>query len=170
MSERGIDRSRLGPETRAILHALKPIYPERFNDAIWEFDRLGLTNRYRVYLRSEYSADRGITMTAATVTTQLTIPFSHEWLRCDMYHTDNLYAAGIDQWIGDLYRKVGLVPELLRMRDHVFTIDTDESVMTVLFENPDCWSFEPSTYDLDLFGSNTHIIFPLFYVRRLGEE
>lgn len=156
-------QGRHGPETRALLLALAriaPEYPETLMVGPWRFVRCG-ADFYRVVMEQNE-----IVMTGADVVTQLRIPFPFRWLRTDFYHTDAAGDASQDAVYYSIQRPAGTLEPLNAFMEILITkYDiTDAEFGENWGENFD---YEPSVWNLLLNSTNTDLIFPIFYIRRL---
>lgn len=156
--------TRLGPETKAIIEAIHGTkdMAEKFNVGVWTFERIGKTNKYKVYITADPNA---IVMTGADVTTQLQIPFPHRWGHIHFYHTDAAYAISLAYLRATLRREVGTMFPA-RFSDELFCEFVINSHMFLeMFDEP--FYFEASTYNVILNTTVTQLIFPLFYIEKL---
>jgi len=169
-----MEKSRLGPETKAMLEAINELnatvkavgqpkdMAARYLGAVWTMVRIGNTDVYKVYITA---APNGIVMTAADVVTQLAIPFPHKWIRIHFYHTTVAYVASVDALAIILRRRAGtLTPE-------TFSEDLYNEAAVVASRITEVYggdfTYEAGTYDLTLNTTATHLIFPLFYIQKL---
>ena len=164
-----MEKSRLGPETKAIIaavHEAAGINIENmagnFLGAIWTMVRIGNTNIYKVYITA---APNGIVMTGAAVTTQIAVPFPHRWLRIHFYHTTIAFVASADALAITLRRPAGaMTPE--RFSEDLYNVAaTVASRITEVFGGD--FEYEAGAYDLILNTTATDLIFPLFYIQKL---
>lgn len=159
-------KRRLGPETQAILEALAKLapgeYPEVQRVGIWTFVRWA-REYYRVVVEENY-----IAMTGGDVAVDLRFPFPFRWLRTDFYHTDAALAASTDPLAIQLNRPVDTMEPL---GDFTEILLFKRAVRDAMYgENwGENFEYEPSVWNLIMNSTNTDLIFPIFYVRRLTE-
>jgi hypothetical protein len=160
MSER-----RLGPETRAIIEAIHGTKEaaDNYQVGLWTFECIGKTNEYKVYPTVD---PNGIAMTAADVVTQLHIPFPHRWEHIHFYHTTAAYVASADALAAILRRTAGTLTPVRFSEDLFNEPALVASRITEVFGEP--FKYEATTYNLTLNTTNLHLIFPLFYISKLG--
>jgi hypothetical protein len=156
---------RLGPETRAIIEAIHGTenMEDHYQSGVWMMDRIGKTNKYKVYITVDPNA---IVMTAADVVTQLHIPFSHKWVKIHFYHTTAAYVASTDALAIILRRTAGTLTPVRFSEDLFNEPVIVASRITEIFGEE--FQYEAGTYDLTLNTTATDLIFPLFYVKKTG--
>jgi len=127
----------------------------------WTFERVAM-NIWKIY---RTASPHSITMTGSAVTTQLVIPFAHRWLRMSFYHTDSSYAASTANLSVTMQRTADtIVPANFQEKlfaDTAIITATSTETFGTKFE------YERTIYDLLLNSTNTHLVFPLFYIQKL---
>jgi hypothetical protein len=169
-----MEKSRLGPETKAIIEAIKELnatvkavdHPEglagNYLGAIWTMERIGNTDIYKVYITA---APNGIVMTGANVTTQISFPFPHKWESILFYHTTVAFVASTDALTIILRRSAGAMTPERFSEDLLNDVGVVASRRTENFGDP--FKREAGAYDLILNTTATDLIFPVFYVQKL---
>lgn len=161
---------KIGPETELILDALKPEYADNITSQPWEFKRISSDN-YQGILTSDYSANRSILLTGATLDTEIVIPFPHRLMKLSLYQLDDTtpFAASDSLLDVDLYMKESQINTLDKMRNYIFQVDDEEvSGLEITFDEGDIFGVS-NRYTLGLNGDASNMIVPILIVKRLPQ-
>jgi hypothetical protein len=131
----------------------------------WTFKRIG-KNIFQVY---PTPSPHSITMTGADVTTSLTVPFPHRWIRLTFLHTDNAYTP---QTISELAITFQRSQGQATPDKFAEVLYHDEYLIDpyITARGGETHEYESSVYKLILNSTNTHLIFPNFYLQQLETQ
>ena len=133
-------------------------------EGVWTRERIG-KNIWKYHITV---SPNSITMTGAAVETQLSIPFPHRWLRMHFYHTDSAYAASETELSITIKRPVGLVSPA-KFEEYLFHEEKIlDSKITEMFGEG--FEYERGVWVVSLLSTATDLIFPIFYVQKLGDS
>ena len=161
-----MERNRLGPETRAIIEAIHNTedMTEVYRIGFWTMERIGKTNIYKVFITAE---PRAIAMpaVAADVTTQLSIPFPHRWLRVHFYHTTAAFVVSFEPLRITIRREVTtMLP--VEFLDELFC-EFDITDVIGIEKFGEGFEYEAGVWNIILNTVATELVFPLFYIQKL---
>ena len=133
-------------------------------EGVWTRERIG-KNIWKYYITV---SPHSITMTGAAVETQLSIPFPHRWMRAHFYHTTSAYVASSDVLDIIIKRPVGLASPA-KFEEYLFAEAkiVDDKVTEVFGEG---FEYERGVWVISLSSTATDLIFPIFYVQKLGDS
>lgn len=154
----------LGPETKAIVDAVRSTedMEERYSTGVWRFERVGKTDIYKVYIAADA---RYILMTGANVTTQLSIPFPHRWLRIHFYHTQVAGLPAMGYLRISLRREVNTFDPNLASDELFCEFNINQHVVQEQFGEG--WEYEAGVWTLILNTALNERVAPLFYIQKL---
>lgn len=107
-------------------------------------------------------------MTGADVTTHLSIPFPHRWIRLTFFHMNSTYAALTNSELEITFKRTQTTVEPSKFEEIIYYDDarTDPYITARAGET---YEYEPSLYDLILASMNTDLIQPVFYLQKLEQ-
>ena len=130
----------------------------------WTFKRFA-KNFFKIY---RTVSPNTITMTGAAVETQLSIPFPHRWNHVHFYHTTSAYVASSAVLDIIIKRTVGLVTPA-KFEEYLFHEEKIlDSKITEMFGEG--FEYERGVWVVSLTSTATDLIFPIFYVQKLGDS
>jgi len=130
----------------------------------WTFESVG-RNYVKIYPKV---SPHGITLTGSTKGTELIIPYLHRLVRITLHQTNSSYVSA-DSWGSVfIYKKAGKnKPQ--KHEEYIFGRDGGlDAWMTEIFGNG--FEYEAGTYNIDILGADTNIIFPVIMIQKLSEK
>ena len=105
-------------------------------------------------------------MTGSDVVKELHVPFPHRWIRFHVFRTDSSHAVTYTDLDFKIERAVGgTFP--VRFREVLFKeINMTDYYFSEVFGEGH--EYENSTWQITMNGTNTNLLYPMFYVQRIS--
>lgn len=130
----------------------------------WVAEHLG-EGYYLVYPKT---SDHKITMTGADVNERFLIPFAHEIIDLDIYHSDAAHADSVDALSVEMKRDKNSM-KIARKRDN-FWKKTDITVASYGVKYPPECVFSSCIWTLTMNTTNTDLLYPVLKIRKLSKK
>lgn len=121
-----------------------------------------------IYLIYPKPNENEVTMTGVDIDEKFYVPFPHQILDLDLYHSDASHDDSVDSLKVELKRDKGSMKQA-RRRD-MFWKRPDITVASYGVQFPPNAVFDACTWTMTLNSTSTDIVYPLLKVRKLSQK